>query len=153
MIDNLYSDWRQVSYLVIESINLNVKHGSLCVGYCDKRTLSVGLVFSMLDCDNNDAWLCGTIIQLCTSIVLLTYVNKITYFVDKFNMFNSINKYFTRLSPNQIELRELLDGQASRAAREARDVRETVFHNREMLRCGRTPQWSEVGRELSKVSD
>jgi hypothetical protein len=29
-------------------------------------------------------------------------------------MFNSINKYFIRLSPNQIELRELLDRQAIR---------------------------------------
>ena len=66
-----------------------------------------------------------TIIQLCTSIVLLTYVNKITYFVDKF-MFNSINKYFTRLSPNQIELREFLARQASRAAREHQDARETL---------------------------
>ena len=30
------------------------------------------------------------------------------------------------MSPNQIELRELLDRQASRAAREARDARETL---------------------------
>ena len=29
----------------------------------------------------------------------------------------------------------------------------TAIDNREMLRCGRTPQWSEVGRELSKCSD
>jgi pyridoxal/pyridoxine/pyridoxamine kinase len=41
-------------------------------------------------------------------------------------MFNSINKYFIRLSPNKIELRELLDRQASRAACEARKARETV---------------------------
>ena len=41
-------------------------------------------------------------------------------------MFNSINKYFAPLTPNQIELRELLDRQASRAALQAREARETV---------------------------
>ena len=44
-------------------------------------------------------------------------------------MFNSINKYFTRLTPNEIELRELLDRQASQLALEAGEAQESVVQS------------------------
>ena len=59
-------------------LKVNVKNGSLCVGHCDIRTLSVGLVLSILDCDNYDG--CHLYPpHNCTSTALLTSVTKITY--------------------------------------------------------------------------
>lgn len=47
-------------------------------------------------------------------------------------MFNSINKYFTRLTPNEIELRKLLDRQASQLALEAGEAQESVVQSEEI---------------------
>ena len=100
----------------------NVKHWLLCVGHCDKWSLWVSCVFSMLDCDNYDG--CHL---YPPHIYPFMYFNcTVTWLFIYSKMFNSINKYFTRLTPNQIELRELLDRQASRAALQAREARETV---------------------------
>ena len=76
----------------------------------------------MLDCDNYDG--CHL---YPPHIYPFMYFNcTVTWLFIYSKMFNSINKYFTRLTPNQIELRELLDRQASRAALQAREARETV---------------------------